>query len=63
MTQLEQLRYVDARCSGLPKKSRVPEFLKYLGLQCPKYLRSYHNKMEEVIHDEKLLIHFFQDLG
>jgi hypothetical protein len=37
MTQLEQLRYVDARCSGLPKKSRVPEFLKYLGLQCPKY--------------------------
>jgi len=25
------------------------------------YLKSYCNKMAEVVHDEKLLMHFFQD--
>jgi hypothetical protein len=44
------------------KKFRVPEFIKYSGTQCPMtHLRSYCNKMAEVVHDEKLLMHFFQD--
>lgn len=46
----------------IPKKFRVPEFIKYSGTQCPMtHLRSYCNKMAEVVHDEKLLMHFFQD--
>jgi hypothetical protein len=46
----------------VPKKFRVPEFIKYTGTQCPiTHLKSYCNKMAEVVHDEKLLIHFFQD--
>jgi hypothetical protein len=46
----------------VPKKFRVPEFIKYSGTQCPMtHLRSYCNKMTEVVHDEKLLMHFFQD--
>jgi hypothetical protein len=46
----------------VPKKFRVPEFIKYTGTQCPMtHLKSYCNKMAEVVHDEKLLIHFFQD--
>ena len=46
----------------VPKKFRVPEFIKYSGTQCPMtHLRSYCNKMAEVVHDEKLLMHFFQD--
>jgi len=46
----------------IPKKFRVPEFVKYTGMECPKtHLRSYYNKMAEVIHDDKLLIYFFQD--
>ena len=46
----------------VPKKFRVPEFIKYSGTQCPMtHLRSYCNKMDEVVHDEKLLMHFFQD--
>jgi hypothetical protein len=45
----------------LPKKFRVPEFIKYTGTQCPMInLKSYYNKMTEVVHDEKLLMHFFQ---
>jgi len=45
-----------------PKKFRVPEFIKYSGTQCPMtHLKSYCNKMAEVVHDEKLLMHFFQD--
>ncbi|XP_073263760.1 uncharacterized protein [Populus alba] len=41
---------------------RVPEFVKYTGMECPKtHLRSYYNKMAEVIHDDKMLIYFFQD--
>jgi hypothetical protein len=44
------------------KNFRIPEFIKYNGLECPNtYLRSYCNKMAEVIYDDKLLIYFFQD--
>jgi hypothetical protein len=47
---------------AVPKKFRVPEFIKYSGTQCPMtHLKSYCNKMAEVVHDEKLLMHFFQD--
>jgi len=46
----------------VPKKFHIPEFIKYTGTQCPMtYLKSYCNKMAEVVHDEKLLMHFFQD--
>ncbi|XP_073260719.1 uncharacterized protein [Populus alba] len=32
----------------IPKKFRVPEFVKYTGMECPKtHLRSYYNKMAE----------------
>ena len=38
------------------------EFIKYSGTKCPMtHLKSYCNKMVEVVHDEKLLMHFFQD--
>jgi len=44
----------------IPKKFRVPKFVKYTGTQCPiTHLRTYCNKMVEVVYDEKLLIHFF----
>jgi hypothetical protein len=46
----------------IPKKFRVPEFIKYTGTQCPvTHLKAYCNKMAEVVDDEKLLIHFFQE--
>ena len=46
----------------VPRKFRVPEFIKYTGTECPvTHLKSYCNKMAEVVNDEKLLIHFFQD--
>nr|XP_034893121.1 uncharacterized protein LOC118032519 [Populus alba] len=46
----------------VPKKFHVPEFIKYTGTQCPMtHLKSYCNKMAEVVHDEKLLMHLFQD--
>ena len=46
----------------IPKKFRVPEFIKYTGSQCPiTHLKAYCNKMAEVVDDEKLLIHFFQN--
>jgi len=33
-----------------------------MGLECPNmYLRSYYNEMAEIIHNEKLLIHFFKN--
>jgi len=42
------------------KKFRVPEFIKYSGTQClMTHLMSYCNKIAEVVHDEKLLMHFF----
>jgi hypothetical protein len=44
------------------KKFRVLEFIKYTGTQCPiAHLKAYCNKMAEVVDDEKLFIHFFQD--
>jgi hypothetical protein len=46
----------------VPKKFRVPEFIKYSGTQCSMtHLKSYYNKMAKVVHDEKLMMHFFQD--
>jgi len=46
----------------ISKKFRVPKFIKYTGTQCPiTHLKAYYNKMAEVVYDEKLLIHFFQD--
>jgi hypothetical protein len=46
----------------VPKKFCVLEFIKYTRTQCPiTHLKSYCNKMAEVVHDEKLLMHFFQD--
>jgi len=46
----------------IPKNFRVPKFVKYTGTQCPiTHLKAYCNKMAEVVDDEKLLIHFFQD--
>ena len=41
----------------IPKKFRVPEFIKYTGTQWPvTHLKAYCNKMAEVVYDEKLLI-------
>jgi len=46
----------------VPKDVRVPEFTKYTGLEWPNTnLRSYCNKMAEVIHDDKMPIYFFPD--
>jgi len=46
----------------IPKKSRVPQFVKYTGTQYPIiHLKAYCNKIVEMVHSEKLLIHFFQD--
>lgn len=44
------------------KDFRVPDFEKYNGTSCPRaHLVKYVHKMAEVAHDDKLLIHFFQD--
>jgi len=44
----------------IPKKFKVPEFIKYTGTQSAiTHLKAYCNKMVEVVDDEKLLIHFF----
>ena len=46
----------------VPKRFRVLEFIKYSGTQgSMTHIKSYCNKMAEVVHDEKLLMHFFQD--
>jgi hypothetical protein len=46
----------------IPKNFRVSEFVKYTRTQCPiTHLNAYCNKIVEVVYDEKLLIHFFQD--
>jgi hypothetical protein len=46
----------------VPNNFRIPEFIKYTGLECPNtHLRSYCNKMVEVIYDDRMLIYFFQD--
>jgi len=39
----------------IPKKFRVPEFVKYTELECP------NTYLTEVIYNDKLPIHFFQD--
>jgi hypothetical protein len=45
-----------------PKKFHVSKLIKYNGTQCPvTQLKSCCNKMAEVVHEEKLLMHFFQD--
>jgi len=42
------------------KKLCVPEFIKYTRTQClMTNLNSYYNKMTEIVHDEKPLMHFF----
>jgi hypothetical protein len=42
------------------KMFRTPKFINYTETQyLITHLKSYCNKMAEVMHDEKLLIHFF----
>jgi len=46
----------------IPPKFKVPEFEKYKGATCPKsHLVMYCRKMAAYAHDEKLLMHFFQE--
>jgi len=46
----------------IPPKFKVPDFEKYKGTTCPKsHLTMYCRKMAAHAHDEKLLIHCFQD--
>jgi len=46
----------------IPKNFRILQFIKYTRLECPNtHLRSYCNKMVEVIYDDRMLIYFFQD--
>ncbi|XP_027337055.1 uncharacterized protein LOC113850692 [Abrus precatorius] len=46
----------------VPPKFKVPDFDKYKGTTCPKsHLIMYCRKMASHTHDDKLLIHFFQD--
>jgi hypothetical protein len=46
----------------IPPKFKVPEFEKYKGLSCPRnHLIMYSRKMASYAHDDKLMIHCFQD--
>jgi hypothetical protein len=46
-----------------PKKSRVTESVKYTSTQFPMtHFKTYYNKMTKIVYNEKLLIHFFQDI-
>ncbi|XP_022637926.1 uncharacterized protein LOC111241863 [Vigna radiata var. radiata] len=46
----------------IPHKFKVPKFEKYKGNTCPKnHLTMYCRKMAAYAHDDKLLIHLFQD--
>lgn len=46
----------------IPPKFNVPEFHNYQGTTCPKnHLTRYCRKMAHCAHDDKLLIHFFQE--
>jgi hypothetical protein len=46
----------------MPKEFWVLDFIKYTGQECPyTHLQSYYNKMTEMIHNDKMLIYFFQD--
>jgi len=43
-------------------KFHVPEFIKYTRTQCPMtHLKSFCNKIAEVVHNKKLLMNVFQD--
>ncbi|KAA0056810.1 Gag-pro-like protein [Cucumis melo var. makuwa] len=46
----------------IPPKFKTPDFEKYNGITCPKsHLVMYCRKMSTYAHDDKLLIHCFQD--
>src|SRR3954469_14496891 len=46
----------------IPHKFKIPDFEKYKGLSCPRnHLRMYVRKMAAYAHDQKLMMHFFQD--
>ena len=46
----------------VPPKFKVPEFDKYNGTTSPRnHLTMYRRKMAAYSHDDKMLIHFFQD--
>ncbi|TYK09459.1 Gag-pro-like protein [Cucumis melo var. makuwa] len=46
----------------IPPKFKTPNFEKYNGTTCPKsHLVMYCRKMSDYAHDDKLLIHCFQD--
>ncbi|XP_052730071.1 uncharacterized protein LOC128196150 [Vigna angularis] len=46
----------------IPPKFMLPEFEKYRGNTCPRgHISMYCRKMAAYAHDEKLLIHFFQE--
>jgi len=46
----------------IPPKFKFPEFEKYQGNTCPKnHITMYYRKMIAYVHDEKLLIHLFQE--
>jgi len=46
----------------IPPKFKLPEFENYQRNTCPKnHITMYYRKMTAYVHDEKLLIHFFQE--
>src|ERR1044072_23506 len=46
----------------IPPKFKMPNFEKYKGISCPEtHLKMYVRKMSAYAHDEKFLIHCFQD--
>ena len=46
----------------IPPKFKVPNFEKYTGLSCPKrHLVMFCRKMTSYTHDDKMMIHCFQD--
>ncbi|RDX66150.1 hypothetical protein CR513_55118, partial [Mucuna pruriens] len=41
---------------------KMPEFDKYKGISCPRlHLTMYYRKMVAYVHDDKILVHYFQD--
>ena len=47
----------------IPPNFKLPEFEKYQWNTCPKnHITMYCRKMTAYVHDEKLLIHFFQEI-
>ena len=46
----------------IPPKFKAPDFDKYRGTGCPSsHLTMYVRKMAAYAHDDKVLIHYFQD--